>query len=44
MSKHVPAVWYVCDKCNKSILWVFRVGHRLVCKDCQDTKKEQKSG
>lgn len=40
MSNFANVTWYVCHICNKSVMWIHRENHKLVCKEC----KEQKSG
>ncbi len=39
-AKHATNVWYVCQECGKSVLWIHRVAHRLLCGGCKDGKSK----
>ncbi len=38
MSGHANVVWYKCEQCKKSVMWIYRVAHKWHCKECKNGK------
>lgn len=36
MSKHNTVVWYICEECKRPVMWIYRMAHKDVCKDCKE--------